>query len=72
MNCVNFGEVLFDIFPDKEKLGGAPLNVAAHLTKFGMKGITVSAVGKDKLGERAVKEIESIGLSTEGIARIDK
>ena len=72
MNFVNFGEVLFDIFPDKEKLGGAPLNVAAHLTKFGMKGITVSAVGKDKLGERAVKEIESIGLSTEGIARIDK
>ena len=30
-----FGEVLMDCFPDREVLGGAPLNVAYHLLRLG-------------------------------------
>jgi fructokinase len=31
---VCFGEVLFDVFPTHEKIGGAPLNVANRLSAF--------------------------------------
>jgi fructokinase len=57
-----FGEILFDVFPDKRTLGGAPLNVAAHLSKLGGEGAIVSAVGDDELGREARKEIMSFGL----------
>jgi len=32
---VCFGEVLWDIYIEGKKLGGAPFNVAAHLKKLG-------------------------------------
>ncbi len=47
---VCFGEVLFDIFPDKKIIGGAPLNVALRLHSFGHSIVMISAVGKDALG----------------------
>ena len=34
MNVLSFGEILWDIYPDKKFLGGAPLNFAAHLKKI--------------------------------------
>lgn len=72
MNFISFGEVLFDVFSDKATLGGAPLNVAAHMSKLGLDGIVVSAVGNDELGGKALAEIKSLGLSTDGIAVTDK
>ena len=53
MDFISFGEILFDVFPDKATLGGAPLNVAGHLTKLGLNGAILSAVGNDELGKRA-------------------
>lgn len=67
MNFISFGEILFDVFGDSAKLGGAPLNVAAHMTKLGLDGLIISAVGDDELGRRALKEVGEIGLSTAGI-----
>jgi fructokinase len=52
MNFLSFGEILYDVFPDKKTLGGAPLNVSAHLAKLGAEGAIVSAIGNDELGER--------------------
>lgn len=47
-----FGEVLVDQFPDGQRiLGGAPFNVAWHLTAFGAAAQLVSAVGEDPDGE---------------------
>lgn len=34
-SCVCFGEVLFDVLPTEKKAGGAPMNVAYHLTTLG-------------------------------------
>jgi fructokinase len=62
MRYVSFGEILFDVFPDKKTLGGAPLNVAAHLSKLGGDGIIVSALGDDELGREARECIASFGL----------
>ena len=49
---VCYGEVLWDIFPTQTKPGGAPMNVAYHLRKFGIDSRMISRVGADNLGDR--------------------
>ncbi len=44
------GEILFDLFGNTKKLGGAPFNFAFHLKKLGFPVRFVSRVGKDVLG----------------------
>jgi len=44
------GEILFDLFPNKKRMGGAPFNFAFHLKKLGFPVRFVSRVGKDALG----------------------
>ncbi|MCF8335461.1 MAG: carbohydrate kinase [Bacteroidales bacterium] len=46
-----FGEILWDVLPDKKVPGGAPMNVALHLKKLGMNVEFVSRIGKDALGQ---------------------
>jgi fructokinase len=58
------GEVLWDVFPDATRLGGAPLNFAAHLRRLGHVPRLVSAVGQDARGATAAAEIKSLGLDT--------
>jgi fructokinase len=47
---VCFGEVLWDVYPNVKKLGGAPFNVAAHLQQLGTTSYIVSRIGKDNNG----------------------
>ncbi|MCC9658508.1 carbohydrate kinase family protein [Rhodopirellula halodulae] len=62
------GEVLWDCFPDRQVLGGAPLNVAWNLAGFGLNPLFVSAVGDDELGHKILKRMREWGLSTDGVA----
>ncbi len=48
MQPVSWGEVLWDLFPDAERLGGAPANVAYHLAALGRPVALVSRVGDDR------------------------
>lgn len=66
-----FGEVLWDVFPDHEKIGGAPLNVALRLNSFGDKVAMVSAVGNDNLGNQLIKYLKENDLTPEFV-QIDK
>lgn len=50
-NAICFGEILWDIFPDGKKLGGAPLNVANRIAQNGVDATIISAVGRDSLGQ---------------------
>jgi len=50
---VAVGEVLWDVFPDSVRLGGAPLNFAVHAARLGLNPILISAVGAEDLGEKA-------------------
>ena len=59
-----FGEILFDIFGDDAKLGGAPLNFACHFASLGGKPCIISAVGSDENGKKAIKEALSYGVDT--------
>jgi fructokinase len=58
------GEVLWDLFPDSVRLGGAALNFAAHATRLQHKPLLISAVGTDELGEEAIRAIATLGLDT--------
>ncbi|WDQ14675.1 carbohydrate kinase family protein [Rhodopirellula sp. P2] len=62
------GEVLWDCFPDRQVLGGAPLNVAWNLAGFGLQPLFVSAVGDDDLGHEILRRMRQWGLSTEAVA----
>ena len=61
---VCFGEVLWDVYPDGKKLGGAPFNVAAHLTKLGTQGYIITKVGSDNLGAEILEAIEDQNIDT--------
>ncbi|WP_163711418.1 carbohydrate kinase family protein [Mangrovibacterium lignilyticum] len=62
---VCYGEVLWDIFPDGSKPGGAPMNVAYHLKKFGIDSRMISRVGADALGKALLDLLEEWKIPTE-------
>ncbi|MCP3965430.1 MAG: carbohydrate kinase [Lentisphaerae bacterium] len=66
---VGIGEILWDIFPEGKKLGGAPCNFAYHSAAQGAEGITVSAVGEDQDGNEIIAGIKDRKLTTDYISR---
>ena len=69
-SAVVFGEVLFDVFPDRRLLGGAPLNVAYNLRNlFPIRPVLVSAVGNDAEGDEALALMSRYGLDTSCVTR---
>ncbi len=57
---VIWGEVLWDRFPDGDRLGGAPSNVAWHLGQAGGWARLVSRVGDDPDGHRAIERLAQV------------
>ena len=53
---VGLGEILWDVFPERKVLGGAPANFAYHASQFGFNGYAVSAIGEDLLGKEILKK----------------
>ena len=64
------GEVLFDHFPDGNRvLGGAPFNVAWHLEGFGTHPLLVTAVGEDDEAREILDRMGEWGLDDAGVQR---
>jgi len=66
---VCFGEILWDVLPDVRKPGGAPMNVAYHLTKLGISVDLLSSVGYDQAGDDLINFLQSGGISTDFVQR---
>ena len=66
---VCFGEVLWDCLPKGLFLGGAPNNAAYHLAWYGLDVLPVTAVGRDFLGDEALRRVENWGLDTKFVGR---
>ena len=66
---VCFGEILWDFLPDALYPGGAPFNVAYHLSRHGCSVHLVSAVGTDALGDELRRRVQAWGLETSGLRR---
>lgn len=60
---VGLGEILWDVFPERKVLGGAPANFAYHVSQFGFNGYTVSAIGEDLLGKEILSNLEDKKLN---------
>jgi fructokinase len=65
MRVLSIGEVLWDIFPSGELLGGAALNFCANLHRLGDSAFLLTAVGEDERGRRARESMEALGLRTD-------
>lgn len=68
---VCFGEVLWDIFPQGTRAGGAPFNAAYNISKMGTDVKMLSRIGNDELGEKLIHQINTWGLTTDYI-QVDK
>lgn len=63
-HIVCYGEILWDVFPDGKKLGGAPLNVALRLHSFGANTSIISTLGKDTLGKTTLETLKEKDFPT--------
>ncbi len=57
-----FGELLWDLLPSGPALGGAPFNFVYRVNSLGDRGLMVSRLGRDELGERAWAQLQSLGM----------
>jgi len=60
-----FGEILWDNLPSGARPGGAPMNVALHLSRFGINATVTSSIGNDKKGADLVAFLKDSGLRTD-------
>ena len=64
---VGVGEALFDILPEGQTLGGAPLNVAIHAQQLsqpaGGRGVIVSRIGQDDLAQQMVDRLRELDMT---------
>jgi len=67
VKIICFGEILWDIFPKKKIVGGAPLNVACHLQNLGIHTSLISQVGDDELGVKLLDFLSHRGITTKFI-----
>ena len=71
---VGLGEVLWDVFPDGPRFGGAPANFvcsAAGLPWGRFEVAMASAVGVDELGQRAIAALVDHHVNVDAVARIN-
>lgn len=67
LKAVAYGEVLWDVFDNEKKIGGAPLNVALRMKTLGCDVAMISCVGKDNDGEAIINQVKNLGLETDAI-----
>lgn len=58
------GEILWDLFPDGPRFGGAPANFAAHAALLGASVSVLSAIGQDDPGHEALGILKRLGIDT--------
>jgi fructokinase len=72
---IGIGEVLWDVYPDGPRFGGAPANFACHAAGLAGDDIDVfvaSGVGQDQPGRRAIEELAIRRVHTDLVARVDR
>lgn len=62
---VSIGEALWDDYGESRQIGGAPANIAVHLSHLGHDVLLLSRVGSDPLGEALLKALAEHHVRTE-------
>lgn len=71
MNVTAIGEILYDVYPDIKRLGGAPFNFIYHVWKISGNAAFISSVGDDENGKEILGILNSLRFDTAHIY-IDK
>jgi fructokinase len=71
MQVLSIGEILWDVFPEQELLGGAALNFCVNAHRLGDSCNLMTAVGDDRRGQMACEQMRSLGLTTEFVEVVD-
>jgi fructokinase len=71
LKAVAYGEVLWDVFANEKKIGGAPLNVALRMKTLGCDVAMISCVGNDEDGKAIIDQVKSLGLETNAIMQTE-
>ena len=72
---VGIGEILWDVFPDGPRFGGAPANFACSVAELARDRIdvyTAGGIGADDLGRRAIEALHLHGVDTSCVAMVDR
>lgn len=70
MKIISIGELLWDVLPEGEHLGGAPFNFAVHARRLGHEVCFLGAVGEDDRGRRALQLARQLDLPAAFIRQI--
>ena len=68
---VGLGELLWDLFPDGPRFGGAPANFACHAAALGADAYLVSSVGRDELGRKGQEALLAHDVHADCLAVCD-
>lgn len=74
LTIIGLGEVLWDVFPDGPRFGGAPANFACSTAGVGgdvVHAVMVSAVGNDDLGREALQALADRTVDVHCVHQID-
>jgi fructokinase len=72
---IGIGEILWDVFPDGPRFGGAPANFACSVAELASGQIDVymaGGVGADDLGRRAIEALQLHGVDKSCVAVVDR
>lgn len=63
----SIGEILWDVYPDSKRLGGAPFNFIYHIKKLIGKANFISSVGNDTEGKELLNILKKNDFNTDTI-----
>jgi len=70
-SILSLGEVLWDLFPEGPRFGGAPANFACHAAALGANVSMASAVGNDPRGSEALAILQAYGINVSPIQVVE-
>ncbi len=68
---LSFGDMLWDLFPEGPRFGGAPGNYACHAARLGGEVYMVSGVGAGRRGTDALAILRGQGVKDDLVQRLD-
>ena len=72
MRVLSIGEILWDVYHDREMLGGAPFNFATNTHRLGDASALITGLGNDQRGAAVWAVIRELGLDAGGVQTIDR
>jgi fructokinase len=68
---LSFGDMLWDLFPEGPRFGGAPGNYACHAARLGGEVYMVSGVGAGERGSAALEVLRGQGVKDDLVQRLE-